>query len=265
MKFFRMRSTIFSTLFGTMFLLSSCASNGDRLVPLAEEALPKTVMLNVFSVVDALKITVENDKLKMEVVKALVQFRGSGVYVSPTGHILTCDHMVSYGDVKDVLITQYDGTMMKAEILYKESRVDLALLKVNIKSPYARLTNPRGLKVGQEVFAVGNPLGMDFSVSHGIISALYRDQVGVPNMTQSDTFINPGNSGGPLFNMKGELVGINSRVLPPVDAPIFTGLGFSVDPTQILQFLTRFRGIDTAFRTPRGIWKGLWDAITLGY
>ena len=243
--------------------LIGCSDSGKKLVPIVQEALPKTVMLTVITVVDVLVITVEGDKLKGEVKKATVQYRGAGVYISPTGHILTCAHMVDEGEVQDVLITQYDGIVMKADILYKDSNRDLALLKVNIYSPYAKLADPRSLKVGQEVIAIGNPLGMDFSVSHGIVSALNRDNLGVYNMTQSDTFINPGNSGGPLFNLDGELVGINSRVLPPVHAPIFTGLGFSVAGGQILEFLTRFQGLDRAFRVSRGIWSGLLNALSL--
>lgn len=243
-------------------LLAGCATS-EKLVKLSDETLPKSTTISVATVVEVLNLTIEKDKLKIERSTQTAQIGGSGVFISPNGHILTCAHLMSVGVPGDVTVCQYDGTCQKADVIYKEERLDLMLLKVEVSSPvpYARLADPRKLRVGQEVLAIGNPLRFGFTVTHGIISALNRDELGVYNMTQSDAFINPGNSGGPLFNLKGELIGINSRIVPPVDAPIFTGLGFSVQSGQILEFLTRFRGIDRAFRTPRGVWSGFLEAI----
>ena len=106
-------------------------------------------------------------------------------------------------------------------------------------TPYVNIADPRGLKVGQEVIAIGSPAGLSFSVTNGIISALYRDFNHAYNVTQSNTAINPGNSGGPLFNLKGELVGINSFfIMARPEFPVFTGLGFSVQSGQCIEFLT---------------------------
>lgn len=162
------------------------------------------------------------------------------------------------------------GTCTAGEVLHKEDGLDLALLQSNFDTPtpYARIADPRKLRVGQEVLAVGSPLGFTFSVSHGIVSALNRDDLGVYNMTQSDAFLNPGNSGGPLFNLKGDIIGINSRIVPPVPANIFTGLGFSVQSGQIVEFLTRVRNkylqLEKGFpRFKSDYWEGFRSALGL--
>lgn len=225
-----------------LLLLVGCVKTTD----VVNEIVPKTVMLEIPTVIERVSLVLDKKGIHTQKEKRTATFKCAGVIISPTGHILTCDHCVSAGEVLSINVRQYDGTVMKAEVLAKEQGKDLALLKINGKGlPYATIANPLGLLVGQDVLAVGYPLGMDFSVSKGIISAIHRD-IELIDATQSDVAINPGNSGGPLFNMDGELVGINSRMLPPVPAPIFTGLGFSVSPSQILQFLDKFKGLDKA-------------------
>ncbi len=241
-------------------LMFTGCNSSDKLVALAEKSSPKTVMMYQSILVEVTFLDIQPKKVEIKKEKRLMTFQGAGVFISPVGHILTVAHLSEGGVPFDMTVEQQDGTTQKAELLFKEPRLDLALYKVEASgAPYAHLADPQKLRVGQEVMAIGNPLGMPWSVSHGIISALNRD-VGVYNMTQSDAFINPGNSGGPLFNMEGELIGINSRVLPPVDAPIFTGLGFSVQSGQIVEFLTRFRGLDKNipyFKYKRDYWKEL--------
>lgn len=224
-------------------ILTGCVTN-EPYVKLSEDVLPKTVMITVTTVVDVVNIVVDkNGKATVDRSTETVRIRGAGVFISQTGHILTCAHLVWTGNVQDITIEQYNGDIQRADLLNKDDFKDLALMKINAMRvlPYAQVADPRDLKVGQEVLAVGNPLGLGFSVSHGILSALNRDLDDFYNSTQSDTFLNPGNSGGPLFNINGELVGINSRIIPPVPLPVFTGLGFSVQCGQIHEFLVSFK------------------------
>lgn len=226
-----------------VILFAGCSPTRDRLVTPATEAIQKTVMVYV-----PLEVTVLGKK------QPEAMALGSGVFISPNGHILTCDHVVADEEIEMfgavigtakrkeyVIIIQYDGTTQAAEVLFRDPSRDLALLKINAENtPYARIADPRTLAVGQEVFAVGNPHGLDFSVSHGIISALTRDLDTGYNLIQTDAPINPGNSGGPLFNVDVELVGL---VNSGADGD---GLGFAVNAGQVIEFLTKFRGADKA-------------------
>lgn len=233
---------ILASLLGLM----GCAPT-EKLVKLAEETQPKTSMVYVKAIVTVLELTIKDGHFKIEKSTEAIRVTGAGVFISPNGHILTCAHLFQFEWIKGITIEDFNGNVYPAELLAQDDRVDLALLKINEENTnYARIADPRKLRVGQEVIAVGNPLGLSFSVTHGIISALNRDFGDRYNVTQSDTFLNPGNSGGPLFNLKGELVGINSFIVPPVNAPIFTGAGFSVQSGQIVEFLTKYRGLDAA-------------------
>lgn len=234
--------------FTLLTLLTSC-TNSDRTVNVAKEASAKTVMITIPSEVQALRLSIKDGRFQIERGTVTVNVSGSGVFISPTGHVLTAAHLRWAGKPGEATICQQNGECSTGELLFQEDALDLALFKVKTvkRVPYAKLANPLKLRVGQAVLAIGYPLGFEWTVSHGIISGLYRSGLGVTGMTQSDTSINPGNSGGPLFNMKGELVGINSRMVPPVNAPIFTGLGFSVSVREILAFLERFRGLEEAF------------------
>jgi S1-C subfamily serine protease len=245
-------------------LVVGCAPK-EHLVRLSEQTLPKTTSITVAGVIEISYLKFDGeDTFSIETATVPVRVRGAGVYISENNHVLTCDHLFALLEITTVTVCDYNAECFDAEIVFRESDLDLALLRTPAikKSDYARIANPRKLRVGQEVLAIGNPLGFPFSVSHGIISALNRDNLGIYNMTQSDAFINPGNSGGGLFNMKGELVGINSRMVPPIDRPVFTGLGFSVQSGQIVEFLTRFRGLDKAIpKYGYDYWAGFKAAI----
>lgn len=231
-------------LLAPLFVIGCTPS--QRLVKLSEETLPKTVSIEVNGIMEGLMLKFDGDKFSIEKGTSPVTVTGSGVYITEYNHVLTCDHLFDLFSISTITVCNYYGTCAEADLLSAETALDLALVKVrtNEQSRPVRIGDPRKLKVGQEVFAVGSPLGFPFSVSHGIISALNRDELGIYNMTQSDAFINPGNSGGGLFNLKGELIGINSRMVPPIKAAVFTGLGFSTQSGQIIEFLTRFRGLD---------------------
>lgn len=246
------------------FLAVGCAPK-EHLVRLSEQTLPKTTSITVSGVIETVILKFDGDStFSIEKATVPVKFRGAGVYISENNHVLTCDHLFAMIEISTVTVCDYSDNCFDSEIVFREPGLDLALLRTSAKtkSAFARIADPRKLRVGQEVLAIGNPLGFPFSVSHGIISALNRDSLGVYNMTQSDAFINPGNSGGGLFNLKGELVGINSRMVPPVNGPVFTGLGFSVQSGQIVEFLTRFRGLDKAVpKYGYSYWQGLKAAL----
>lgn len=237
-------------LVGLLFVLSDLVkvqkTPQERFVPVAAESIPKTVTIEVTGLMEMPMLTFDGKNLKIKKVLAKAAVRGSGVFISPQAHVLSCAHLFwSFNKIQSITVCNSDGVCTAGELLKKTDNRDLALLNTffDKPTPYARLGDPRELKVGQEVLAIGNPLGLPFTVTHGILSRLGTDEVGY-NMTQSDAFINPGNSGGPLFNLAGELVGINSRMVPPVNASIFTGLGFSVSPSQIAEFLIVFKDID---------------------
>jgi len=171
-----------------------------------------------------------------------VTFLGSGVFINSDGYILTVAHLFNgFKKIDNVTVISSNGDTVAATIKDVSQTIDLSLIKVDYYkyTSYVPLANPDKLRVGQEVIAIGSPAGLSFSVTNGILSALYRDFEFAYNVTQSNTAINPGNSGGPLFNLKGELVGINSFFIGTNNIGVFTGLGFSVQSGQCLEFLTR--------------------------
>lgn len=220
----------------------------ERFVALSDESLPKSVTIYVSGTKEMMSIVQTDQGFDLQPEMVPVRVAGAGVFISPNNHVLTCAHLFGLATITGITVCDYNDTCTAGELIKKENALDLALLETNFDLPtdYITIAHPGSLRVGQEVIAIGNPLDFPLSVSHGIISALGRDNLGVYNMTQSDTFINPGNSGGPLINLRGELVGINSRMVPPVNAAIFTGLGFSTSPGQIIEFLTRFSKITVA-------------------
>jgi serine protease Do len=139
---------------------------------------------------------------------------GSGFIISPDGYVLTNTHVVSHA--QQITVTLTDKRTFKARLIGADERSDVALLKIDGSNlPVVNLGKSANLKVGQWVVAIGSPFGLDNSVTSGIVSALGRqlpDDSYVP-FIQTDAAVNPGNSGGPLFNMNGEVVGINSQIL----------------------------------------------------
>lgn len=156
---------------------------------------------------------------------------GSGVIIDSNGYILTNSHVVADGNAKSVNVLFENGDKKPATVLWNDSTLDLAIVKVEATGlPVATLGNSDKLEVGEIAVAIGNPLGLEFqrSVTSGIISGLHRSvQVSSSNviedLIQTDASINPGNSGGPLLNRKGEVIGINTAKIKSAE-----GLGFSI-------------------------------------
>ncbi len=226
-------------LAGLMFFGAGCATK-ERYVEAAKEASTKATMVYVKAVETTLLFDFDGKKLVISKSTAPVTYMGSGVFISPYGHILTCAHLFDGIDVSTTVLIHHSNGYAFGEVLYMDISKDLALVKIDAAGmPYAKLADPRTLAVGQEVIAVGNPVGLEWTVTKGIISALNRDMNTGYNLVQHDAANNPGNSGGPLFNLDGKLVGINNSGIMGRD-----GIGFSVESGQLVEFLTRFRGID---------------------
>jgi len=152
---------------------------------------------------------------------------GSGFIISPDGYILTNAHVIEGADEVDVRFT--DKREFKAKVIGADRRTDVALIKVEARGlPVVKFGDPSRLKVGEWVVAIGSPFGFDNTVTAGIVSAKGRslpDESFVP-FIQTDVAINPGNSGGPLFNMRGEVVGMNSQIYSRTGG--FMGLSFAI-------------------------------------
>jgi serine protease Do len=152
---------------------------------------------------------------------------GSGFIISADGYILTNNHVVQGAD--EIIVRFSDRRELEAELIGADERADLALLKVKATGlPAVELGNSDTLKVGEWVLAIGSPFGFDYSVTAGIVSALGRS---LPNenyvpFIQTDVAINPGNSGGPLFNLEGEVIGINSQIYTRSGG--FMGVSFAI-------------------------------------
>ncbi len=152
---------------------------------------------------------------------------GSGFVIDPSGIVITNNHVIA--DANEVTVILNDGQKLKAEVVGKDQKVDVAVLKVKPEKPLkaVKFGDSDKAKVGDWVLAVGNPFGLGGSVTAGIVSARNRNIDSGPydNYIQTDASINKGNSGGPLFNMDGEVIGINTAILSPSGGSV--GIGFA--------------------------------------
>ena len=160
------------------------------------------------------------------------QSLGSGVIVDPGGYIITNDHVIAKADAIKVVLS--DGREFKANLIGTDPKTDIAVVKIDGKElPVIPWGDSDRLKVGQYVLAVGNPFGLNQTVTMGIVSAVGRANVGIADyedFIQTDAAINPGNSGGALVNTAGELIGINTAILSQSGG--YMGIGFAV-PSQM--------------------------------
>ncbi len=151
---------------------------------------------------------------------------GSGVIVDPVGYILTNNHVIE--DAAEITVRLSDARKFPAQLVGRDPKTDLAVLKVEAGTPLpaAELGDSDHLRVGQWAIAIGNPFGLDRTVTVGIVSATARTHVGVAayeSFIQTDASINPGNSGGPLLNLDGQVIGINTAIVASGQ-----GIGFSI-------------------------------------
>jgi serine protease Do len=163
---------------------------------------------------------------------------GTGVIIDPAGYIVTNEHVVH--DADDVRVHLADERELKAEVIGRDPRLDVALLKVKGAAalPAAPMGSSERLRVGEHVLAVGNPFGLGHTVTLGIVSAKARTIGAGPydDFIQTDASINPGNSGGPLFNWRGEVVGINTAIRAGAN-----GIGFAIPIDEVRDVLAQLR------------------------
>ena len=160
---------------------------------------------------------------------------GSGFIIDPSGLIVTNRHVIE--GAADILVTLQDNTLLRATLVAQSDRVDLAVLKVTPDAPLpaVRFADSDAVQVADRVLAIGNPLGLGGSVTQGIVSALNRDIRDSPfdDFIQTDAAINHGNSGGPLFNDRGEVIGMNTAIFSPEAASGSIGLGFAIPSNDV--------------------------------
>ncbi|MBL8630181.1 MAG: Do family serine endopeptidase [Rhodospirillaceae bacterium] len=178
---------------------------------------------------------------------------GSGFIIDKTGYIVTNNHVVE--DADKISVTLYDDTVLDAKLVGRDEKVDIALLKVNTTRELTAVPwgNSDKTRVGDWVLAIGNPFGLGGTVTSGIISARARDiSAGqYDDFFQTDAAINRGNSGGPLFNMDGEVIGVNTAIFSPSGASV--GVGFAAAANLVKPVLN---DIKQHGRTRRG-WIGV--------
>src|SRR5690554_3616941 len=180
------------------------------------------------------------------------QSLGSGFIISDDGYILTNNHVIENAD--EIVVRLSDRRELIAELIGSDASSDLALLKIDAKGlPVVTVGNSDKLKVGEWVLAIGSPFGFDHSVTAGIVSAKGRS---LPNESyvpfiQTDVAINPGNSGGPLFNLQGEVVGINSQIFTRSGG--FMGLSFAIPMEVAMDVVQQLK---TSGKVERG-WLGV--------
>ncbi len=177
---------------------------------------------------------------------------GSGFIISPDGYILTNAHVVD--NATEVVVKLTDKRTFKAKIVGKDRRTDVALLKIDAKNlPTVPIGDPNKLKVGEWVVAIGSPYGFENSVTAGIVSAKGRNLPGdgyVP-FIQTDVAVNPGNSGGPLFNMRGEVVGINAQIFSRTGG--YMGLSFAIPIDVAMDVANQLKGTGKVSRGKLGV------------
>jgi S1-C subfamily serine protease len=168
---------------------------------------------------------------------------GSGFVYDVEGYIITNNHVVEGAD--EVEVTFYDGSTVRARVVGADPGSDLAVIEVDVPAASLRPVvwgDSGGVKVGQRAIAIGNPFGLEGTLTTGIVSALGRSlpvgatRFSIPEVIQTDAAINPGNSGGPLLNSKGEVIGVNTAIIPDLSGGerSFLGVGFAV-PSNIAQ------------------------------
>ncbi|HJW10113.1 MAG TPA: trypsin-like peptidase domain-containing protein [Holophagaceae bacterium] len=197
---------------------------------------------------------------------------GSGVIINSDGEILTNNHVIEGyrgGEANSLEVTISDGRSFKATVLGRDKELDIALIKVDAQQlPFAKLGDSDKVKVGEWVVAIGNPLGLEHTVTQGIISAKGRRiEGGLSSFLQTDAAINRGNSGGPLLNLRGEVVGINTLIRADGQ-----NIGFAVPISQVTRIIKDLRAgrpvsrgylgiqtaqLDSAFRESLGAKQGV--------
>ena len=197
----------------------------SQIIDVAERVSPAVVRISTTQVVSDLFFSYETSGL------------GSGYLISSDGEIVTNNHVVS--GAKKITVTLSDGSEYDATIIGTDPSSDIALIKIDGKDlPYLSFGDSSTLKVGQSVIAIGNPYGLDHTVTTGVISALERsltfdDGTTLVGVIQTDAAINPGNSGGPLLTLTGDVIGMNTAIQQSAQ-----GIGFAISSSTIIKVIS---------------------------
>jgi serine protease Do len=178
---------------------------------------------------------------------------GSGFIIDPSGYVVTNNHVIA--DAKEISVTLSDETKLEAKLIGRDLKMDLALLKVEPTAPlpYVSFGNSDAMNVGDWVIAIGNPFGLGSTVTAGIISARSRNINAGPfdDFLQTDAAINQGNSGGPMFNDKGEVIGINTAIFSPSGGSV--GIGFAIPSAMAKPLIDQLRQYGHPYRGWLGV------------
>lgn len=165
---------------------------------------------------------------------------GSGVIIHPRGRVLTCHHVVDEMSLIRLKVGA-DQQLYQGKLIWAHPAKDIALLEIQSNKRFKEINfgSSKKVTVGESVFAIGNPFGFDYTLTTGIISGKNRsistEEHEYSSVLQTDTALNPGNSGGPLFNAKGQVIGINAVIIPN-----FQNMGFSIPTEEILPEIKDF-------------------------
>lgn len=196
----------------------------SQIIDVTEKVSPAVVRISTMQVVSDFFFSYETSGL------------GSGFIISPNGDIVTNNHVIS--GAKKITVTLSDGSEYEATVIGKDPSSDIALIKIDGNNlPYLSFGDSSALKVGQVVIAIGNPYGLDHTVTTGVISALERtltfeDGTTLVGVIQTDAAINPGNSGGPLLTLTGDVIGMNTAIQQSAQ-----GIGFAVSSNTIIKVI----------------------------
>lgn len=241
-------------------LISFSATAGQRDVDLAKKVMPAVVHIEAQKEETMTPQTIPEDDNEKEkwFKKFFEEYQkhrkgglGSGFFISPDGYVITNYHVIKGAD--KVFVIQVDETKDEAEIIGYDARADMALLKINAKDrPFVKFSTKKPVK-GQDVLAVGSPLGLFGTVTTGIISATDRDIHGNHSHTfiQTDTAINRGNSGGPLFDMDGDVVGINTLIFSTIGEN--AGIGFAIPAETAIKITEKLMKKEKVSRAVLGV------------
>jgi serine protease Do len=235
------------------------AADGPTDQELVTRVLPAVVSISIMRAPSAIATTAANPTAAVGPSAGLSvprgrRFLGSGFIIDPSGIIVTNRHVIE--GATDILVTLQDNTLLHATLLAQADQIDAALIKVTPDSPLPSVLfgDSDTVRVADHVLAIGNPLGLGGSVTRGIVSALNRDIRDTPfdDYIQTDAAINHGNSGGPLFNERGEVIGMNTAIFSPEATSGSIGLGFAI-PSKDVKYIT------DALRSPAGVRFGTLD------
>ena len=243
---FRLQASIGLALFAALYLAAAPAAQADLrdLLPFGRShrisrLLPVVVAITIH------KVATPNPGEAPSAEPQRTEAFGAGFIIDASGYIGTNKHVIE--DALDITVTLQDGTAMPARLIGTGSQIDLALLKVTPSKPLPTVKwgDSNHVHVGDQVLVIGNPLGIGETVSAGIVSALNRNIMLGPydDFIQTDAAINHGNSGGPLFDTRGEVIGVNTALITPDAAGGSIGLGFAIpsnDARFVLEQLQRY-------------------------